>query len=90
MADVFISYKSERRNAAQHLSRIFALNGYSVWFDYKLLSGADFGIQIERDIRKAKAVVVLWCSLSRYSRCFLKRPPDKGVGYLHAGLVRES
>jgi hypothetical protein len=67
LADVFISYKSERRNAAQHLSRILELNGYSVWFDYGLLSGSDFGPQIERELRAAKAVVVLWCSLSRES-----------------------
>jgi hypothetical protein len=67
VADVFISYKSERRNAAQHLSRILELNGYSVWFDYGLLSGGNFGPQIEREIRAAKAVVVLWCSLSRES-----------------------
>jgi TIR domain len=67
LADVFISYKSERRAAAQHLSRILELNGYSVWFDYGLLSGADFGRQIEREMRAAKAAVVLWCSLSRDS-----------------------
>ena len=72
MADVFISYKSERRNAAQHLTQILELNGYSVWFDYGLFSGADFGPQIEREIRAAKAVVVLWCSLSRESRWVLE------------------
>ena len=72
MADIFISYKSERRNAAQHLSRILELNGYSVWFDYGLFSGIDFGRQIEREIRAAKVVVVLWCSLSRDSRWVLE------------------
>jgi len=72
LADVFISYKSERRNAAQHLSRILELNGYSVWFDYGLFSGSDFGPQIERELRAAKAVVVLWCSLSRESRWVLE------------------
>jgi formylglycine-generating enzyme required for sulfatase activity len=72
MADLFISYKSERRNAAQHLSRILELNGYSVWFDYGLLSGTDFGRQIEREIRSAKAVIVLWCSLSRESAWVLE------------------
>ena len=72
MADIFISYKSERRNAAQHLSRILELNGYSVWFDYGLFSGFDFGRQIEREIRGAKVVVVLWCSLSRGSRWVLE------------------
>jgi hypothetical protein len=58
VADVFISYKRERRNAAQHLARILELNGYSIWFDYRLLSGRDFGLQLEREIRAAKAVVV--------------------------------
>jgi len=48
VADVFISYKTERRNAAQHLARVLELNGYSVWFDYGLLSGQDLGPQIER------------------------------------------
>jgi hypothetical protein len=72
MADVFISYKSERRNAAQHLTRILELNGYSVWFDYGLLSGRNFGVQIEREIKAAKAVVVLWCSLSRDSQWVLE------------------
>jgi hypothetical protein len=72
VADVFISYKTERRNAAQHLSRILELNGYSVWFDYGLLSGSDFGPQIERELRAAKAVVVLWCSLSHDSRWVLE------------------
>jgi hypothetical protein len=72
VADVFISYKTERRNAAQHVSRILELNGYSVWFDYGLLSGSDFGPQIERELRAAKAVVVLWCSLSFDSRWVLE------------------
>lgn len=72
MADVFISYKTERRNAAQHLSRILELNGFSVWFDYGLLSGSDFGPQIERELRAAKAVVVLWCTLSHDSKWVLE------------------
>lgn len=67
MADVFISYKSERRAAAEHLAEILADYGYSVWWDYGLVSGQDFGAQIEKQLRAAKAVVVLWCSLSTQS-----------------------
>jgi len=67
MADIFISYKSERRAAAEHLAEILADTGYSVWWDYALVSGNDFGAQIEREIRAAKAVIVLWCSLARES-----------------------
>jgi hypothetical protein len=64
MADIFISYKSERRAAAEHLAKILRAHGYSVWFDYGLLSGRDFGAQIERELRAAKAVLVLWCTKS--------------------------
>lgn len=64
MADVFISYKSERRAAAEHLAEILTDYGYTVWWDYGLISGRDFGAQIEKELRAAKAVVVLWCSMS--------------------------
>ena len=68
MAEIFISYKSERRKAAEHLAAVLSHYGYSVWFDYQLIKGSDFGLQIDRRIREAKAVVVLWCSLSVGSR----------------------
>ena len=41
MADVFISYKTQRRDASQHLSRIRELNGYSARFNDGLLSGSN-------------------------------------------------
>lgn len=64
MADIFISYKSERRAAAEHLAEILADYGYSVWWDYGLISGRDFGAEIEKELRAAKAVIVLWCSMA--------------------------
>lgn len=64
MADIFISYKSERRLAAEHLSEILNANGYSTWYDYSLVSGQEFSKQIEKELRKSKAVLILWCSLS--------------------------
>ena len=67
MADVFISYKAERRQAAQHMASVLAAYGYSVWWDYGLIAGRDFTRQIETELKAAKVVVVLWCSLSRDS-----------------------
>lgn len=62
--ELFISYKSERRRAAEHLAETLRRHGYSVWFDYQLVKGRDFGYQIDRRIRGAKALIVLWCTMS--------------------------
>ncbi len=64
MADVFISYKSERRPAISHLARVIENYGYTVWFDYALMPGGSFSAQIERELRAARAVIVVWCSMS--------------------------
>jgi len=64
MAEIFISYKSERRKAAAHLAKILERYGYTVWFDYHLVKGDDFADEIDRRIREAKALVVLWCRLA--------------------------
>jgi TIR domain len=68
MDEIFLSYKSERRRAAEHLAEILLRHGFSVWFDYGLIKGRDFAQQIDRKVREAKAVVVLWCSMSVHSR----------------------
>jgi len=68
MADIFISYKSERKLAAEHFAEVLRRYGYSVWFDYSLIKGKDFAEQIERQIRASKSLVVLWCSMSFGSR----------------------
>jgi adenylate cyclase len=64
LADVFISYKSDRRAVVEQLSRVLELNGYSVWYDHALVAGEGFSRAIERELRSARAVVVAWCSLS--------------------------
>ncbi len=68
MPDVFLSYKRERRPAAEHLAAILRLYGYDVWFDYALVKGRDFGLQIDRQIRSSAVLVVLWCRRSVASR----------------------
>jgi len=64
MPDVFISYKRERRSAAEHLARILSLHGFDVWFDYALVKGKDFAQQIDAQIRASKVLLVLWCKRS--------------------------
>jgi TPR repeat protein len=64
MADVFISYKLERRSHAERLAVILQAHGYDVWWDHRLLPGDKFRKEIEAQIDNAKAVVVLWCKRS--------------------------
>jgi hypothetical protein len=61
VADVFISYKRERRPAAHYLARILERNGFSAWYDYSLFPGKPFTPQLLAEIEAAKVVVVLWC-----------------------------
>jgi hypothetical protein len=68
MNDIFISYKSERKLAAEHFAEVLRRHGYSVWFDYSLVKGNDFAAQIERQIRASRSLVALWCTMSIGSR----------------------
>ncbi len=72
MYDVFLSYKSERRPAVRHLAKVLELYGYTVWYDYKLLSGADFARQIESVLKQSKVVMPLWCDMSVESEWVLE------------------
>ena len=66
--DIFISYSREERQAARHFAECFAEEGFAVWWDAALRSGETFDEVIERELRAAKAVVVLWSPRSVASR----------------------
>lgn len=64
MADIFISYKSERKPYASRLAHIFQNYGFTVWFDYGLEAGESFVDRINAEIDAAQLVIPLWCSMS--------------------------
>lgn len=66
--DVFLSYSREDRAAARHIADCFGAEGINVWWDAALQSGQTFDEVIERRLREAKAVVVLWSPRSVASR----------------------
>ena len=61
MADIFISYKKERRTHAERLSSVLEAYGFEVWWDHELSIGGSFREEIQEELDKAKAVIVLWC-----------------------------
>ena len=66
--DIFISYSREERAAARHFAESFTREGFTVWWDAALRSGQTFDEVIERELRAAKAVIVLWSPRSVASR----------------------
>lgn len=66
--DIFISYCREERPHARRFAECFAAEGFSVWWDAQLHSGETFDEVIEKELRAAKAVVVLWSPRSVASR----------------------
>ena len=66
--DIFISYSREERTAARHFAECFVREGFSVWWDAVLRSGQTFDEVIEKELRAAKAAVVLWSPRSVASR----------------------
>jgi adenylate cyclase len=68
MADIFISYARQDVETARRFADAFQSTGFSVWWDDALRSGEAFDESIERALREAKAVVVLWSTSSVMSR----------------------
>ena len=66
--DIFISYCRQGRPSARLFAEGFAEEGFSVWWDAVMHSGETFDEVIERNLRAAKAVVVLWSPRSVASR----------------------
>ena len=66
--DVFLSYSSEDRDAARAFAERLADEGYSVWWDAALRAGETFDEVIEKALRAAKSVIVLWSPRSVTSR----------------------
>ncbi|HRE43645.1 MAG TPA: toll/interleukin-1 receptor domain-containing protein, partial [Terricaulis sp.] len=67
MADVFISYASEDRGRVRPLADALQQRGFKVWWDRSLASGQDYTAVIERELKNAKAVIVVWTQSSTNS-----------------------
>jgi len=76
MSDIFISYAREDRRKAEMLSTLFEQRGWSVWWDRDIPIGRLFHDVIQRELRAAKCVVVLWSSNSVKSNFVLDEATD--------------
>jgi TIR domain len=81
MADIFISYASEDRNRVRPLAEALMSRGFNVWWDRSLAAGQDYTAIIEKELKNAKAVIVVWTrssSASTFVRDEAGRARDEG------------
>lgn len=67
MADIFISYASEDRARVRPLAEALLARGFNIWWDRSLAAGQDYTAIIERELKSAKAVIVVWTQGSAHS-----------------------
>ncbi len=60
VADLFISYSKRDAFMAAHLAAHLESEGFSVWYDRELRATEHYRDEIVRELRAAKAVLVVW------------------------------
>jgi len=64
MAKIFLSYAREDVDSAKQLAGCIASAGHEVWWDRHIQGGSRFSSEIDRALKDAQAVVVLWSDAS--------------------------
>lgn len=64
MSRIFLSYARDDVDAATGLADAIAEAGHDVWWDHHLHGGSRFAKEIDRALKDAEAVVVLWSQAS--------------------------
>ncbi len=64
MSRVFLSYAREDVDAAKELADCISMAGHEVWWDRHIQGGSRFTNEIDRALKDAEAVVVLWSDAS--------------------------
>jgi adenylate cyclase len=57
---VFLSYAREDVGVAKQLAALIDRAGHTVWWDREIQGGSHFASEIDRELKNADAVVVLW------------------------------
>jgi adenylate cyclase len=64
MARVFLSYARDDAGLAKQLAGLIGQSGHQVWWDREIQGGSHFSSEIDKALREADAVLVLWTEAS--------------------------
>lgn len=60
MADIFLSYSEQDRDAARRVVALLESGGCSVWWDRRIPAGENWRLVLDRAMAEMKCMVVLW------------------------------
>ena len=78
VADIFLGYAREDKSRAKHVAGALEQQGWSVFWDYKIAAGANWGDLLDKELNAAKCVVVLWSTNAVTSR-WVKTEARRGI-----------
>ena len=64
MARIFLSYAREDVDCAKRLAEAVSHAGHDVWWDRHIQGGSRFTMEIDRALKDAEVVIVLWTDAS--------------------------
>jgi adenylate cyclase len=64
LAKVFLSYARDDALAAKELAECIERAGHDVWWDRHIQGGSRFSSEIDRELKSADAIVVIWSAAS--------------------------
>lgn len=67
MEEVFVSYSHQDATPVATIVERLKGHGHSVWWDRRLLGGADFGPEIQQALSTSKCAVVAWSKAAQHS-----------------------
>jgi hypothetical protein len=64
MADIFISYARADQDKVRPLAKALEARTWSVWWDLQIRSGTPFDRVVEKALKEARSVIVVWSNKS--------------------------
>ncbi len=76
MTDVFISYSRNDRDKVQFIAEALEREGIGVWWDPEIPPGESFSKVIDRQLKAAKCIIVVWSQSSIHSNWVQEEADD--------------
>jgi TIR domain len=68
MTDIFFSYSREDKDRVAFIAAALEAEGYDLWWDTDIAPGETYRGVMQRKLREAKCVIVVWSKNSADSR----------------------